>query len=47
MLSSKYDTVQGDVLIAAAFITMGGAFTQKYRIKLIEQWQESLKKCEL
>ena len=38
MLSGKYDTVQGDVLIAAAFITMGSAFTQKYRLKLIAKW---------
>jgi dynein heavy chain len=47
MLSGKYDTVQGDVLIAAAFITMGGAFTQKYRLKLVSKWQESLNQVGL
>ena len=31
MLNSKYDTVQGDVLLAAGYITMAGVFTQKFR----------------
>ena len=47
MLNSKYDTVQGDVLIAAAYITMAGGFTQKYRMHLVNAWQECLKIAEL
>jgi hypothetical protein len=31
MLSSKYDTVQGDVVLSAAYITMGSGFTAKFR----------------
>jgi len=42
MLSSKYETVGGDVVLAAAFITLAGAFTQKFRIKLIQKWQYAL-----
>ena len=38
MLNSKYETVQGDVLLAAGYITMAGVFTQKYRLDLIKRW---------
>lgn len=38
MLNSKYDTVQGDVLLAAGYITMAGGFTQKYRLDLVREW---------
>lgn len=47
MLNSKYDTVQGDVLLAAGYITMAGGFTQKYRLDLVTEWQKCLKKSEL
>jgi hypothetical protein len=47
MLNNKYETVQGDVLIAAAYITMAGGFTQKYRILMVTAWQECLKIAEL
>ena len=47
MLNSKYDTVQGDVLLAAGYITMAGGFTQKYRLDLIIEWQKCLKKSDL
>ena len=47
MLNSKYETVQGDVLLAAGFITMAGGFTQKYRLDLVKEWQKCLKEAEL
>lgn len=47
MLNSKYDTVQGDVLLAAAYITLIGPFTQKYRQRLVIMWQKCLKRAEL
>ena len=43
MLNSKYETVQGDVLLAAGYITMAGGFTQKYRLLLVAEWQKCLK----
>lgn len=47
MLNNKYETVQGDVLLAAGYITMGGGFTQKYRLDLINEWQKCLKQSDL
>lgn len=47
MLNSKYDTVQGDVLLAAGYITMAGVFTQKFRQDMITSWQECIKKADL
>ena len=47
MLNSKYETVQGDVLLAAGYITMAGGFTQKYRLELVSDWQRCLKEAEL
>jgi hypothetical protein len=36
MLDTKYSTVSGDVVLAAAYITYCGAFTQKYRKILVD-----------
>ena len=47
VLADKYDTVQGDVLLAAGYITIASAFTQKYRNKIVKKWQSCLKKAEL
>lgn len=42
MLASKYETVTGDVVVSAGLVTLGSAFTQEYRLKLIEKWQMTL-----
>jgi hypothetical protein len=48
MLDTKYSTVGGDVVLAAAFLTYCGSFTQKYRKILVQKWQEhALKDNEL
>lgn len=47
MLSNKYDTVQGDVVLTACYITMGALYTAKYRKKLVFRWQDCLKKLEV
>jgi hypothetical protein len=47
MLSTKYDTVQGDVVLSAAYITMGSGFTAKFRKQLILRWQNCLKKADI
>ena len=47
MLTSKYDTVSGDVVLAAAYITLGSAFTQKYRLKLVLKWQKCIESALL
>jgi dynein heavy chain len=39
MLDSKYSTVSGDVVLAAAIVTFGGAFTFTYRKQLVERWE--------
>ena len=35
MLSSKYNTVTGDVLLSAGYITLLGGFDQRFRNKVI------------
>lgn len=47
MLNSKYDTVQGDVLLAASYISMAGGFTQPYRLEMVKEWQKCLKQADL
>lgn len=48
MLDTKYSTVSGDVVLGAAMITYGGAFTEKYRKVLLKKWQQNcLKPNEL
>jgi dynein heavy chain len=42
MLSSKYTTVTGDVLLSAGYITLIGGFNQRYRNKLIQRWAKTL-----
>jgi hypothetical protein len=42
MLASKYATVQGDVVLSAAYVTLASGFTQKYRSMLLRKWQRSL-----
>lgn len=42
MLSNKYSTVTGDVLISAGFISLLGGFNQNYRTKIIRRWQKIL-----
>jgi dynein heavy chain len=42
MLSNKYSTVTGDVLISAGFISLLGGFNQNYRSKIIRKWQKIL-----
>ena len=38
MLSGKYLTVSGDVLLSAAFISLLPGFTHKFRNKLLKKW---------
>lgn len=38
MIDKKFVTIQGDVLIGAAFITYMCAFTQKFRERSVEMW---------
>jgi hypothetical protein len=38
MLESKYSTVSGDVVLAAAIVTFGGGFIFNYRKQLVEKW---------
>jgi dynein heavy chain len=38
MIDKKFVTIQGDVLLGAAFITYLSALTQKYREKSVEIW---------
>lgn len=42
MLSSKYATVTGDVLLSAGYISMITGFDQKHRTKLIARWSRTL-----
>lgn len=39
MLDAKYQTVSGDVVLAAAIVTFGGAFIFSFRKQLVERWQ--------
>ncbi len=47
MLNSKYETVQGDVVLTAVYITLGSGFTAKYRKQLINRWQDNIKKADI
>lgn len=42
MLSTKYSTVTGDVLLSAGYISLIGAFDQRHRLKLISRWSRAL-----
>lgn len=42
MLSSKYTTVTGDVLLSAGYITLIGGFDQRFRNKVIQKWAKTL-----
>jgi hypothetical protein len=42
MLSAKYTTVTGDVLLSAGYITLLGGFSQRYRGLLLQKWTKSL-----
>ena len=42
MLTSKYTTVTGDVLLSAGYITLLGGFNQRCRNRLIRQWAKTL-----
>lgn len=42
MLSGKYLTVNGDVLLSSAYISLLSGFTNKYRNKLIKKWRRTL-----
>jgi len=44
MLTSKYDTVQGDVVLTACYVTMCSGFTPKFRKNIISRWQACLLK---
>ena len=46
-LSSSYDCIIGDVLIAASTIAYLGAFTSDYRQAMIEQWRGVLKQLDV
>lgn len=43
MIAKKFLTIQGDVLLGAAFITYLSAFTQKYREQSVEKWESMIK----
>jgi len=42
MLSAKYSTVTGDVLLSAGYITLIGGFNQRYRSRMLQKWTKSL-----
>jgi len=42
---TQIDTIVGDVLAAAAFITYGGLFDQQYRKVMLEDWLHHLSLC--
>ena len=42
MLTTKYSTVTGDVLLSAGYITLIAAFNQKFRNKIIQKWGKTL-----
>lgn len=42
MLSSKYTTVTGDVLLSAGYITLIGGYDQRFRNKVIQKWTKTL-----
>ena len=43
MIAKKFLTIQGDVLLGAAFITYLSSFTQKYREQCVEKWEVMIK----
>lgn len=45
VLSNKFQNVAGDVILAAAYITLLAGFTKKYRLKLLNQWVDLLLKA--
>jgi hypothetical protein len=45
VLSHKFQNVAGDVILAAAYITLLAGFTKKYRLKLLNQWVNLLLKA--
>ncbi len=45
VLATKFQNVAGDVILAAAYITLLAGFTKKYRLKLLSQWVEVLLKA--
>ena len=47
MLSSKYSTVLGDVLLSSAYICLLSGFTNKYRLKLVKKWTKTLEQLGL
>jgi dynein heavy chain, axonemal len=42
MLTTKYSTVTGDVLLSAGYITLIAAFNQRFRNKIIQKWAKTL-----
>lgn len=42
MLSGKFRSVSGDVILGAAYITFLSGFTKKFRLRLVNQWIEML-----
>lgn len=41
-LKQNYDVLTGDMLLAAAFVSYAGPFTNKYRASLIKEWMKFL-----
>jgi hypothetical protein len=41
-LKQNYDVLTGDMLLAAAFISYAGPFTNKYRASLVKEWMKFL-----
>lgn len=42
MLSAKYTTVTGDVLLSAGFLTLLGGFSQRFRARIIQRWTKTV-----
>mmetsp|Transcript_42571 Transcript_42571/g.65294 ORF Transcript_42571/g.65294 Transcript_42571/m.65294 type:complete len:109 (-) Transcript_42571:4388-4714(-) len=42
MLSSKYTTVTGDVLLSAGYMSLITGFNQRYRHKILSKWAKIL-----
>ncbi len=40
MIDKRFVTIQGDVLMGAAFITYLSPFTQKFRERTVERWSD-------
>jgi len=43
MIAKKFLTIQGDVLLGAAYVAYLSAFTQKFREQCLDKWESALR----